>query len=135
MIGSIAPNQNGKPPVDYGEHRRNVMARTNKNGYSGIRIRSNLVRFSTKFCEIFIKDNKFVSPKWCSETGILELTFYLVDSDISFRLPIQRHEHNVYAANTKFFSALRPFKMGRYKAFDIDLDSSGNPTLKFELEK
>jgi hypothetical protein len=104
--------------------------------YNGIHLRTDRIIFSQEFCERYIKANKFVTPKWNAAEEILELTFYPMPNDASFRLPLMfREGFNTLMASAKFCSLLRLFKMIRYNVSDVDLDRSGVMTFKFRLEK
>ncbi len=106
-----------------------------RDSYTGINVRSNAICLSKEFCDRYVKGNKFASPKWDDAKGILELTFYPLDSDVSFRIPIMRFGNAYRMCCAKFSSQLKQFKVGRYEVFDIDLDRSGNVILKFQLER
>lgn len=109
----------------------------NKNAYIGITISSNSISLSKEFCSRYVKENKFVSPRWNAEEEILELTFYLTDSEISFRIPLKKYSDKdmMCAASSRFCSLLRQFKMGRHEVSDIDISRSGIVTLKFKVER
>ena len=107
----------------------------NSNKHTGITIRSSTIILSKAFCTRYVKDNKFVSPKWDTEKGILELVFYPEDSDVSFRIPLTTTDGTTRMNCAKFLTQLRQFKMGRYKVFDIELDWSSNLVLKFKMKK
>ena len=111
------------------------MARTKTNSYDGIHIWSNKITLTHKFCDRFVKENKFVSMKWDSSTGTLELTFHPLDG-VDFRVPVVSHpDRTTIISHAKFFAQLRPFKTGRYNVADIDISPSGTVALKFKLKK
>ena len=108
------------------------MAKTNP--YIGVRVRSNRIGLSQKFCDRYVKENKFVTPEWDSERKILKLTFYPTDSDIGFRIKLVKDaNHNTYAPHAKFFRHLQ-IKIGRYQIFDAELNKAGAVVLMFKLE-
>ena len=104
------------------------------NPYIGINVRSNRIVLSREFCKKYVKENKFVAPEYDSERKILKLTFYLTDSDISFRVPlIKQPDCNTRIHHAKFFSRLQ-IKIGRYEIFDAELNRSGAVVLMFKME-
>jgi len=111
------------------------MSRTKQ--FEGIHIRRAQITFSQAFVEKYIKSNKYVSPSWNEEEGVLGLTFYPTDSETSFRLPIVFivNSNSCRVHSARFLKQISQFKLGRYEASDADFNSVGNLELKFKLEK
>lgn len=102
--------------------------------YIGINVRSNKIVLSQEFCKRYVKDNKFVAPEWDSERKILKLTFYPIDSDIGFRIPLVEYPGRITCVpHAKFFRRLQT-KIGRYKIFDAELNRSGAVVLMFKMK-
>ena len=103
--------------------------------YKSVHIWSGKMSLPNKFCERFVKENAFVAMRWDSTIGVLELSFHHSDG-VDFRVPISKHpDRTTLVVHAKFFSQLRPFKIGKCDIHDIDVSPSGKLTLKFKLEK